>query len=79
MNWLKAKLRAWLGIENLAIRTLDLERHFVTRRDEAGRPLETLADVPVGERKNIHPRGMSWQQRKQWLEATDGGRMVARG
>ena len=60
-------------------RLSDLERHFVTRRDANGEPVETLADVPVDKRDELKrrvPRGMTWQQRKAWLEETDGGRFV---
>jgi len=73
MPWItKAKLADIEG------RLKDLERHFVTKRDSGGVPIETLADVPLEERKKRVPalRGMSMQQRLQWLEKTDGGRRL---
>jgi hypothetical protein len=78
MNWLRSKLRLWLGIDKLEARVLDLERHFVTKRGEAGEILETLADVPIDKRKERanKMRGMSIQQRIAWAEKTDGGRLV---
>lgn len=76
MNWLKAKLRKWLGFDEMNARILDLERHFVTRYNDEGKPIETLADVPLEQRKERETkmRGMSMAQRRAWLEATDGGR-----
>jgi hypothetical protein len=72
-------LRRLLGFNELEARIRDLERHFVTKRDPAtGAVTQTLADVPLDQRKEIvNPtRGMSVQQRRQWLEKTDGGRAV---
>lgn len=67
-----------LDLNDVHLRLLDLERHFVTARDpNTGQPTQTLADVPVSERKKLKPpslRGMSPQQLKSWMEATDGGR-----
>lgn len=72
-----------LGLEDLADRLKDLERQFVTKRNEQGQIVETLADVPLAERKDRRQKmaGMSWQQRQKWYEATDGGRiaMTTRG
>lgn len=78
MNWLRSKIRGWLGIDKLEARMLDIERHFVTRRDDQGQPVETLADVPIEQRKErqMKMRGMSMAQRQAWLEKTDGGRLV---
>ena len=78
MNWLKRKILAWLGLDRLDARILDIERHFVTRRDERGQAVETLADVPLERRKEreIKMRGMSMAQRREWLERTDGGRIA---
>jgi hypothetical protein len=72
---------AMAKIDELEQRVLDLERHFVTKRDEDGKVTQTLADVPVVDRKNLHSpsAGMSWPQRRRWLEATDGGRRAPRG
>ena len=76
MPWItKAKLADIEG------RLKDLERHFVTKRDSGGVPIETLADVPLEERKKRKKRvpelrAMSMQQRLQWLEKTDGGRRL---
>ena len=73
----KAWLIRWLLTDSdLDARLKDLERHFVTKRNTEGAPIETLADVPIEKRKEIaKPRmaGMSWAQRRAWLEATDGG------
>jgi hypothetical protein len=74
-------VRQWLGLENLDGRLLTVERHFVTRRHpETGEPMETLADVPLEKRRELKSplKGMSWQQRRNWLEMTDGGRKVSR-
>jgi len=62
-------------IRELEARVLDLERHFVTKRDANGSPTETLADVPLEKRKKAESlKGLSWPQRKWILELTDGGR-----
>jgi hypothetical protein len=74
MNWLKNKLIAWLLADHDA-RLKDIERHFVTKRDREGAPIETLAVVPIDKRKELKPprqAGMSWHQRRAFLEATDG-------
>ena len=72
------KLWPWSKLEELEHRVFDIERHFVTRYDpKSGAPAETLADVPVDERKDrIKPRlaGLTWQQKKAILESTDGFR-----
>lgn len=77
MHLLKSFIRKWLGCDEYERRLLDLERHFVTKRDQQGQPIQTLADVPVKDRKEFKPslRGMTMQQRRQWLEETDGGRL----
>lgn len=75
MPWITKKKLA--EIED---RIVDLERHFVTRRNEQGEAVQTLADVSVHDRKELKTktlRGASWNQRKQWLEKTDGGRLVS--
>jgi hypothetical protein len=80
-NWLRRLLFRWLCSE-LDARITDLERHFITKRDEKGNVTQTLADVPIGDRKHLANRplrGASWAQAKGWLEATDGGRMVSNG
>ena len=74
---LKRLLIRWLLTDHES-RLKDLERHFVTKRDASGTPTETLADVPLEQRK---PRqhnlaGASWDQRRAWLEKTDGGRLA---
>ncbi len=72
----------WLGIADYQERIKDLERHFVTKRDAEGMVTETLADVPVEKRKELQQKrtaGMSWPQRKAYLEATDGGRRAVVG
>ena len=64
-------------IKELQQRIYDLERHFVTKRDEKGTVIETLADVPIEKRNPLRPlRGRNWNQLKNWLEMTDGGRHV---
>jgi hypothetical protein len=65
-------------LKELERRLLDIERHFVTKRDAHGAPTETLADVPVEKRKELKPslRGLSWPQRRAVLEETDGGRRL---
>lgn len=65
----------WLGLADYEGRLKDLERHFVTKRDQQGAVIETLADIPVEKRKEIKRSpmaGMSWAQRRAYLEATDG-------
>lgn len=79
MKRLKQLLIRWLCgdlLEQYDGRIKDLERHFVTRRDREGMAVETLADVPLEKRKEIKPRqaGLSWHQRRAYLEATDGER-----
>jgi hypothetical protein len=78
--WLRNLILGWLGISDHQARLLDLERHFVTKRDAEGAPVETLADVPVSRRQELkQPRtaGLSWPQRRAVLEATDGGTRAA--
>ena len=77
MTWLRLKLLNWL-FPDLEARLIDIERHFVTRRDAKGMVTETLADVPVAERirRRTGMRGMSVQQRLRWLEVTDGGQNI---
>lgn len=75
MNWLKNYILRWLGIDNIDGRLVDVERHFVTKRNTEGAPIQTLADVPLAKRnelKTVKTAGMSWQQRRAFLEATDG-------
>jgi hypothetical protein len=82
-RWLRNLILGWLGltetVQDLDGRLKDVERHFVTKRDTAGMPTETLADVPLNQRKDFKPRGLTWQQRKAYLEATDGGMRGAVG
>ena len=61
-------------IKEFEDRLFDLERHFVTRRDETGKILETLADRR--KRGAQPPKRVKWQQMRAWLENTDGGRHV---
>jgi hypothetical protein len=66
--------------DKLDARIKDMERQFVTKRNDEGQIVETLADVPIEARKeradlvSRKQRGMTWTQRRAWLEATDGGR-----
>jgi len=65
----------WLRLATHEERLTDLERHFVTKRDAQGMPTETLADVPIEKRAELRAprlRGLSWAQRRAYLEATDG-------
>lgn len=56
-------------IATLNKRILDLERHFVTKRNDKGEVTETLADVPVEKRVPSRPlRSISWPQRRAFLE-----------
>lgn len=80
-RWLRNLVLRFLGLAELEARLQDLERHFVTKRDQAGAPIETLADVPPskrGELRNPKRAGMSPQQYVRWLEATDGGTRAPR-
>jgi len=81
MNLLRQLILRWLGLATVEGRLKDVERHFVTKRDKEGLPIETLADVPLEKRKEIKPRmaGLSWQQRRAYLEATDGETRAAVG
>lgn len=67
---MREKLLKWLGVSDHEGRIKDLERHFVVKRDEQGKPTKTLADVPLADRKELEPNraGLSWQQRKAMLE-----------
>ncbi len=79
-RWLRNFLLRFLGLTDHEERLIDLEKHFVTKRDQQGTPTETLADVPVAQRDRLRtPRqaGMTPQQRRAWLEATDGGMRAA--
>ena len=76
-RWLCTVLLRWLGLADVEVRLKDLERHFIVERDQTGMPTKTLADIPADKRKDLGKRnsaGMSWPQRRAWLEATDGGR-----
>ena len=46
MNWIKHLFVRWL-LADVEARILDLEKHFVTKRNAEGAPIETLADVPL--------------------------------
>ena len=73
-------------IDMLKKRVKDLERQFAIEYDDAGHVVKTLADVPMAERPNAKvirkPKsptaGMSWPQRREWLERTNGGKNVER-
>lgn len=80
LNWLRNLILKWLGIDKLDARLYTVEKHFVTRRDQAGGVVETLADVPLDKRKELKPKraGMSPQQYLRYLEATDGGTRAPR-
>jgi hypothetical protein len=70
-------------LDLLRKRIKDLERQFAVEYDDTGKVTKTLADVPIPERGNVKvikkPRnpmaGMTWDQRRRWLEMTDGGRI----
>lgn len=80
-RWLRNLILRWLELADHEGRLLDVERHFVTKRDAQGDIVETLADVPLAKRREIKPKtkGMSWPQRKAYLEATDGERRAVVG
>jgi hypothetical protein len=75
---MKQLILRWLGLADHTGRIEDLERHFVTKRNAEGLVVETLADVPLEKRKDreFKMRGMTMQQRRAFLEASDGGRKV---
>ena len=62
----------------------DLERQFATKYNDEGKVVETLADVPIENRANVkvlrRPKnpmaGMTWPQRREFLERTDGLRKL---
>src|SRR5260370_166414 len=67
-------------LNRLDLRLKDVERHFVTARAKDGTPAQTLADVPLEERKTLkapQQRGLTWQQRKALLEATNHASSLA--
>jgi hypothetical protein len=79
-TWLRNLILTWLELDTHAERIKDVERHFVTKRDKLGATTETLADVPLKDRDKLRgPRqaGLSWSQRRAYLEATDGGNRAA--
>lgn len=64
-------------VAELESRLLDIEKHFVTKRDPVTHAVtETLADR---QQRKFKPKRVSWTQTRQWLEATDGGRKVPDG
>lgn len=68
-----------IEVRHIRQRLTDLERHFVTKRDASGVPVQTLADVPLHEREKLKGeslKGLSWPQRRAVLERTDGGRRI---
>lgn len=73
---IKRLILRWLGVMDHDARLNDLERHFVTRRAPDGKVVETLADIPMRDRKERREKmkGLTWNQRKTLLEETDGGR-----
>lgn len=77
-KYLRNFILRWLELSDHEGRLKDVEWHFVVKRDAAGLPIETLADVPLADRKSLNTkrRGMSVEQRRQWMEQTDGGRKV---
>ena len=60
-------------VAELEKRLYDIERHFVTKRDEQGHPIETLADRA---KRATPPKRVTMAQLCKWLSATDGGRKV---
>lgn len=76
--FLRNLLLRFLGLDTVEARLIDLEKHFVTKRNEKGEPIETLADVPLADRKARRNKmaGLSMQQRLRYLEKTDGGTRV---
>lgn len=60
-------------VAELEQRLVDIEKHFVTKRDESGNVIETLADR---QKKKFKPTRVTWQQTRRFLEVTDGGRKL---
>lgn len=58
-------------VTELRERLHDLERHFVIKRDETGKVIETLADR---QERKFKPKRVTWQQTRAYLEITDDGR-----
>lgn len=73
IRWFQSLIFRLLGVPDLSDRVLDLERHFVIKRDTEGKPIETLADVPYAKRKEIKQKtsGLNWPQRRAMLEARE--------
>ncbi len=63
-------------IAELETRLLDIEKHFVTKRDETGKVVETLADRAKRRMSATPPKGVTIAQLCKWFSITDGGRKV---
>lgn len=79
VKFMKIKIWPWSKFDEFEKRIKDLERHFATKYDpKTGAVVETLADIPVHERKEKlkipSTKGLTWQQRQRILEQTDGFR-----
>src|SRR5260221_250109 len=61
---------------DLEQRLVDIERHFVTKRDDSGHVIETLADRQKRRQSAPPPKRLTMQQLCKWLAITDGGRNV---
>lgn len=71
----------WSKFHELEERIRDMEKQFAIEFDmQTGKVTKTLADVPVEDREEMRKkkslRRATWQQRKEFLEATDGGRRL---
>lgn len=75
--------------DTLDKRITSVEHQYVVERDpQSNNVIKTLADIPVDDRNGIAQArerrakspmaGKPWNQRRRWLEATDGGRKVER-
>jgi hypothetical protein len=75
-RWILKLLGLDVQLERLNQRLVDLENHFVTRRDpQSGQPIETLAQRQAEKDGRPMPapmqRGRNWNQVRRLLEAED--------
>ena len=75
----KELLIRWLELDKLDLRLVDVERHFVTKRDAAGKVTETLAEKAAERDGRPLPkmrRSRSWDQQRRFLEADSAARAI---
>ena len=76
---IKEWLIRWLELDKLDLRLVDVERHFVTKRDAAGKVTETLAEKAAERDGRPLPhklRSRSWDQKRRMLEAESMARAI---